>query len=91
MSPKNKKDRTVQSTDQHNDACGLCNNNVTTGTSAIECAAGERWFHQKGFDLTEENFNAIDGIQSILWFCKKCLPAAKKFSRPKALESIGKI
>ena len=89
MPPKNK-DRTVSSTDLHNDACGLCNNIVTTGTSAIECAACERWFHQKCSHLTEENINAIDGIQSILWFCKECLPAAKKFSRPKALESIDK-
>ena len=90
MPPKNKKDRTVSSTDQQNDACGLCNNIVTTGTSAIECAACERWFHQKCSDLTEQNINAIDGIQSILWCCKECLPAAKKFLRPKAIESIDK-
>ena len=91
MPPKNqKKNKTVSSTEQQNYACGLCNNIVTTGTSAIECAACERWFHQKCSDLTEQNINAIDGIQSILWCCKECLPAAKKFLRPKAKESIDK-
>ena len=87
---QNKEKWTVSSIDQHNYACGLCNNIVTTGTSAIECDACERWFHQKCYDLTQENIKAVDGIQSILWFCKECLPAAKKFSRPKALESIDK-
>ena len=90
MPPKNKKVRTVSSTDQQNDACGLCNNLVTTGTRAIECAACERCFHQKCSDLTEQNINAIDGIQSILWCCQECLPAAKRYLRPKAIESIDK-
>ena len=90
MPPKNKNDRTVSSTDQQNDPCGLCNNIVTTGTSSIECAACERWFHQKSSDLTEQNIIAIDGIQSILWCCEESLPAAKKFLRPKAIETIDK-
>ena len=65
-------------------------NFVTIGTSAIKCAACERWFHQKCSDLTEQNINAIGGIQSIFGVVRNVCQQRKTFLRPKAIESIDK-
>ena len=89
MPSKNKKDRTI-STTEHLDSCGSCNNPVVSGTSAIECTACERWFHQQCTEIAETTIRAIDGIESILWFCKECLPGIKKYVKPKILETIDK-
>ena len=89
MPSKNKKDRTI-STTEHIDSSGSCNNPVVSGTSAIEYTACERWFHQKFTEIAETTIEAMDRIESILWFCKENLPVMKKDVKPKGLETIDK-